>query len=100
MATKQGINKKIVSGGVERAATGTGQARTGRVTTVKHSKAAVVEVVSEVPPVQKITAISAEAHHAAIAKIAYGYWQARGYQSGEPSEDWLRAEAEYRRQSR
>lgn len=32
----------------------------------------------------------------AIAKLAYGYWQARGFEGGDPMEDWLRAEAEYR----
>ncbi len=31
----------------------------------------------------------------AIAKIAYGYWEARGRQAGDPLTDWLRAEAEY-----
>jgi hypothetical protein len=29
-----------------------------------------------------------------IAKLAYSYWEARGYQGGSPEEDWLRAEEE------
>jgi hypothetical protein len=29
-----------------------------------------------------------------IAKLAYSYWEARGYQGGNPEEDWLRAEQE------
>jgi len=29
-----------------------------------------------------------------IAKLAYSYWEARGYQGGSPEEDWLRAEQE------
>ncbi|HUB77943.1 MAG TPA: DUF2934 domain-containing protein [Bryobacteraceae bacterium] len=29
-----------------------------------------------------------------IARLAYSYWEARGYQSGSPEEDWLRAEQE------
>src|SRR5947209_4468527 len=31
-----------------------------------------------------------------IAKLAYTYWEARGYQGGCPEEDWLRAEQELR----
>jgi hypothetical protein len=31
-----------------------------------------------------------------IARIAYGYWQARGCVGGDPLEDWVRAESEYR----
>ena len=30
-----------------------------------------------------------------IARIAYGYWQARGCVGGDPIEDWVRAENEY-----
>jgi hypothetical protein len=30
-----------------------------------------------------------------IARIAYGYWQARGCTGGNPLEDWVRAENEY-----
>jgi hypothetical protein len=29
-----------------------------------------------------------------IAKLAYSYWQDRGYQGGSPEADWLRAERE------
>ena len=29
-----------------------------------------------------------------IAKLAYSYWEARGYQGGSSEEDWLRAEQE------
>jgi hypothetical protein len=32
----------------------------------------------------------------AIAKLAYSYWEARGYQGGSEEEDWLRAEQELR----
>jgi hypothetical protein len=31
-----------------------------------------------------------------IASIAYGYWESRGRQGGDPVEDWLRAENELR----
>ena len=32
----------------------------------------------------------------AISRLAYSYWEARGWQGGSPEEDWLRAEAEMR----
>jgi hypothetical protein len=34
-----------------------------------------------------------------IAKLAYSYWEARGFQGGCPEEDWLRAETELRNSS-
>ncbi|HWE53809.1 MAG TPA: DUF2934 domain-containing protein [Bryobacteraceae bacterium] len=33
---------------------------------------------------------------AMVAATAYGYWQSRGYQGGDPVEDWFRAESELR----
>ena len=32
----------------------------------------------------------------AIARLAYSYWEARGFVGGSPEEDWLRAERELR----
>jgi uncharacterized protein involved in copper resistance len=32
----------------------------------------------------------------AIARLAYSYWEARGYVGGSAEEDWLRAEREIR----
>jgi hypothetical protein len=31
-----------------------------------------------------------------IARLAYSYWEARGYQGGSSEEDWLRAQRELR----
>jgi hypothetical protein len=31
-----------------------------------------------------------------IARLAYSYWEARGYAGGSSEEDWLRAERELR----
>jgi DUF2934 family protein len=31
-----------------------------------------------------------------IARLAYSYWEARGYEGGSPEEDWFRAERELR----
>jgi len=71
--------------------------RTTRVTSVKHSKPQGVEA-----PVEEIAAPAAapaaqpvENPREAIAKIAYGYWEARGCVGGSADEDWVRAEAEY-----
>ncbi len=89
--------------------------RTTRVTSVKHSKpqgveAAVEEIAAPVaaPAAQPVAiaqpsaiaqpvgiAQPAENPREAIAKIAYGYWEARGYTGGSADEDWVRAEAEY-----
>ena len=38
-------------------------------------------------------------HHGAISRIAYSYWESRGYQGGSQEDDWLRAEHEYRQRS-
>jgi len=57
-----------------------------RVKTVKHSKAAVVTVVSETV---QLTA------HEQISQIAYGYWEARNFAPGCPEQDWLRAEQQF-----
>ena len=35
--------------------------------------------------------------HEEIARLAYSYWEARGYQGGSPEEDWRRAEEELAR---
>jgi hypothetical protein len=58
-----------------------------RVKTVKHSKAASAPVA-----IVEIEAVSA---HDQISKIAYGYWEARGFEPGCPEQDWLRAEQEF-----
>jgi len=31
-----------------------------------------------------------------IARLAYSFWEARGYQGGSPEEDWRRAEEQLR----
>jgi hypothetical protein len=34
--------------------------------------------------------------HQEIARLAYSYWEARGFRGGSPWEDWFRAERELR----
>ncbi len=36
-------------------------------------------------------------HHDEVARLAYSYWEARGYQGGSPEDDWYQAQAELRR---
>ena len=62
-----------------------------RVKTVTHSKAASAPVA-----IVEVETVSA---HDRISKIAYGYWEARGFEAGCPEQDWLRAEREYLLQS-
>jgi hypothetical protein len=53
-------------------------------------------------PVEKMeqpVVTASENAHEAIAKIAYGYWESRGFQGGTEIEDWVRAEHEYRQRS-
>jgi len=36
--------------------------------------------------------------HEEIARLAYSYWEARGWKHGSAEQDWLRAERELRQQ--
>ena len=38
----------------------------------------------------------AESFQDAVARLAYAFWEARGYRGGSPEADWLRAERELR----
>lgn len=38
-----------------------------------------------------------EVTHEEIARLAYSYWEKRGFQGGSPEEDWRRAERELRK---
>ncbi|HEY4087390.1 MAG TPA: DUF2934 domain-containing protein [Bryobacteraceae bacterium] len=64
------------------------KAATPRVRVAKH-KAATVAV--EAPAVEA-PAVNA---HREIARLAYGFWEARGREHGNHEQDWLRAEQEY-----
>jgi Protein of unknown function (DUF2934) len=52
------------------------------------------EPANEVPVAVSAIVPSRTASHDAIARLAYSYWESRGYQSGDPQQDWLRAERE------
>ena len=54
--------------------------------------------VSPAPQPEVATAVApapaAPPSREAVARLAYAYWEARGYQGGSPEEDWNRAERE------
>jgi len=53
------------------------------------------EVLAVAAPVPVALAVKpAESHRDAVARLAYSYWEARGYQGGSSEADWLRAEQE------
>jgi len=58
--------------------------------------AAVPVVVEETVVVSETIAVAADrtVSHEEIAKLAYCYWADRGFQGGNPQEDWERAERE------
>jgi len=84
MAGKSATRNKIASevNPPERPARVT-KSGTPRVRTAKHTK----------PPIE--SSLQQEDSQAVIARIAYGFWEARGNQHGGALEDWLRAEQTY-----
>jgi hypothetical protein len=85
MAKKQEIVKKTVAAAPPARAA---KPKTPRVKAAQHSK-----VVSTEPVLSQT---NHENPREAIARIAYSYWESRGYQDGAALDDWLRAEHEYR----
>jgi hypothetical protein len=78
-------------------------ARRKSVSTKRVSRPTVVELASSPvsePEVLSVAAVAAasetpaESYQDAVARLAYSYWAARGYQGGSPEADWLRAEQE------
>jgi len=72
-----------------------------RARAAKHSKAVVEESVPPAAPLTNAVETAVVNQPAAIksisrddiAQLAYSYWADRGYQGGNPHEDWIRAEA-------
>jgi hypothetical protein len=57
-------------------------------TAATHKRATKQTIESVVPASQPVRAISAEE----ISRLAYSYWEGRGFQGGSAEQDWLRAE--------
>ena len=92
MATKRKSERELV---VSAAAAAPVRRKSPAKTHVKRS-AASVETPSSAPPRGAALETTQEptAGYAAVAQLAYSYWEARGCQGGSPEEDWLRAERE------
>ena len=84
---------------------------TPRVRTVKHSKSVAAEPVAVSMESAQMEATIAAAemdvvrvdnpethidHHAAISRLAYGYWESGGRRHNSQLEDWVRAEQAFR----
>jgi hypothetical protein len=63
-----------------------------RVKAAKHRTSPAVNLQEEVI----IPAVTQVITQGMIAAIAYGYWESRGRQGGDPVDDWFRAENELR----
>ena len=94
MAKKPAIVKETVAAAAPKTARAA-KPKTPRVTAAKHSKTASAEM-SQAPEKVESSAVQTVGGNPSevIAKIAYGYWEARGRQGGSPIEDWVRAERE------
>ena len=86
------------------AAAGQAPARNRKAPTRPRGQRAIEPVNSLAPPLTEPEIVAqaetvASTHtttYEEIAKLAYSYWEARGYQGGSAEEDWARAEQELR----
>ncbi len=95
MAKKQTTIEETVTAKPRRVA----KPRAPRVKAATHSKTVSSEVPEAIAPVTAAPAIAAvelENSHETIARLAYGFWEARGQQNGSAVDDWFRAENLYR----
>jgi hypothetical protein len=104
MAKKQATIKETAAPASVTSPARAAKPNTPRVTAAKHSKVVSNEPVLPTEPVlmesapieTAVVQASSGNSEEAIAKIAYSYWESRGYQGGSPLDDWARAEHEYR----
>jgi hypothetical protein len=85
MAAKSTTTKKIASEVKAPERARVTKPGTPRVKAARHTTASVEQIPAEKEDVQTV-----------IARLAYGFWEARGGDGGDPLEDWLRAEQQYR----
>jgi len=70
--------------------------RISRPTVVEVSNPSVSEPEVLIVAAAAVSETPAESYQDAVARLAYSYWAARGYEGGSPEADWLRAEQELR----
>jgi hypothetical protein len=72
----------------------TGAAPAKRRTTRTKSSESISEISSK--DSMRTAALEPTVDRGAVARLAYSYWEARGFVGGSAEEDWLRAEKEIR----
>lgn len=70
--------------------------KASRVTSSKHKKATAAEPVVTIEEAVVMTPAMDGNPLETISRLAYGYWEARGCQGGDPLADWVRAEEAWR----
>jgi len=94
--------EQIIAG---KPATKTSKPTAKRTAAAKHStatakKTPVKKAAADSEPNVTATAeVYVEVDREEIARQAYLYWEARGYQGGDPAEDWARAEQELKQRA-
>ena len=94
------MSKKRTNASEPTLSSGAAPARTRKHAPAKHTSAAAAEsspsIVPAATPATQAETIASDSvvTSDAIAKLAYSYWEARGYEGGSPEEDWLHAERE------
>ena len=97
MAKKQAIANETAAA-VASATARAAKPRAPRVTAAQHSRTVAADAAvtdSPVATVPMTPAVESGNREETIARIAYGYWEARGCEGGSDVEDWARAEQEY-----
>lgn len=62
--------------------------------THRHKKQDTTHIRADAPVVSTQASAAFEPNHEDVAKLAYSYYVARGYQAGNQAEDWFRAVVE------
>jgi hypothetical protein len=91
------MSKKQTTASEAITSSGAGPARQRKHAPAKRTTAAVAaEPSASIPPAPDAATnpVHSVVTSDEIAKLAYSYWEARGYTGGSSEEDWLRAEQE------
>ena len=88
MAKKQVIVKETAAAAAPEKPARAAKPKTPRVKAAQHSKTVSSEPLSAQTSVDNAEEV--------IARMAYSYWESRGYEGGSALEDWVRAEHEFR----
>jgi hypothetical protein len=96
MATKRNSEKKLLVSNTPAAPVRRKSAAPKRISrpAVEIADASETEEVVLTAAADAVAVTSAGYFGDAVARLAYSYWEARGYQGGSPESDWLRAEQE------